>query len=65
MAHWRNAIAHQDFTSEAPIRELGGRTEITLAEVRRFRSNCDQLAKAFDEAVLAHLKTVAGPTAEW
>jgi hypothetical protein len=65
MGHWRNAIAHQDFTSSTHVRELGGRTEITLAEVRAFRSNCTYLARDFDAVVLVHIKAVAGPTAGW
>ena len=65
MGHWRNAIAHQDFTSVTHVRELGGRTEITLSEVRAFRSNCSNLARDFDAVVLAHIKAVAGPNAAW
>lgn len=65
MGHWRNAIAHQDFTSPTHAHELGGRTEITLAEVRAFRWNCRCLARDFDAVVLAHIKSVAGPTAGW
>jgi len=34
---WRNAIAHQDFDPAA----LGGRTELRMAEVRRWRSTCN------------------------
>jgi hypothetical protein len=63
MQYWRNAIAHQDFAGNA--RHLGGRTEITLADVRRFRSACEALARAFDRAVLSHIKTVAGAARGW
>lgn len=65
MGHWRNAIAHQDFTSATHVHELGGRTEITLPEVRAFRSVCGGLARDFDAVVLAHIKTVAGQNAGW
>jgi hypothetical protein len=63
MGHWRNAIAHQDFAGNA--RHLGSRTEITLHDVRQFRSACSGLALAFDSAVLAHIKAVAGATSGW
>jgi hypothetical protein len=63
MGHWRNAIAHQDFAGNA--RHLGGRTEIALADVRRFRSTCGALALGFDSAVLSHIKAVAGATRGW
>ncbi len=63
MGHWRNAIAHQDFAGNA--RHLGGRTEITLADVRQFRRTCEALALGFDRAVLSHIKTVAGATSGW
>lgn len=65
MGHWRNAIAHQDFTSAAHVHELGGRTEITLPEGRAFRSNCSNLARDFDTVVLAHIKAVVGQNAGW
>ena len=58
MGHWRNAIAHQDFDGNE--RHLGGRTEITVADVRRFRGACGALALWFDRAVLAHIKAIAG-----
>ncbi|MEO7732432.1 MAG: HEPN domain-containing protein [Kofleriaceae bacterium] len=63
MGHWRNAIAHQDFAGQAT--RLGGRTEITLQDVRRFRGVCNGLARGFDSAVLAHIKAIAGPTSGW
>jgi hypothetical protein len=65
MGHWRNAIAHQDFTSAIHVQELGGRTEIKLQEVRAFRRVCSDLARDFDAVVLAYIKTVAGPHAGW
>lgn len=65
LGHWRNAIAHQDFTSATHIQELGWRTEITLQQVRAFRSNCSSLARDFDAVVLVHIKAVAGLHAGW
>lgn len=63
MGYWRNAIAHQDFVGNA--RHLSGRTEIAVADVRRFRSACGALASSFDRAVLLHIKAVAGPASGW
>ena len=63
MGYWRNAIAHQDFAGNA--RHLAGRAEITLADVRQFRSTCEALALGFDRVVLAHIKTVAGRASGW
>lgn len=65
MTFWRNAIAHRDFTSTTHAHELGGRTEITLQEVRAFRSNCDRLARYFDAAVLDYVKKIVGSNAGW
>ena len=53
---WRNAIAHQDFTKPA----CGGRTVVTLAEVRRWRGACSGLARAFDGFVGRHLHLTSG-----
>jgi hypothetical protein len=63
MGHWRNAIAHQDFEGNA--QHLNGQTAISLADVRLFRSTCRGLAPYFDQAVLAHIKAVAGTTSGW
>jgi hypothetical protein len=63
MGTWRNAIAHQDFGRHATA--LHHRTALTLREVRGFRRGCDRLAVTLDHVVLAHLKTVIGPTATW
>ncbi|TMQ25168.1 MAG: hypothetical protein E6J90_06465 [Deltaproteobacteria bacterium] len=65
MTPWRNAIAHQDFTSATHAQELGGRTEIKLHEVRAFRGTCSHLARDFDAVVLAYIRAVAGPLAGW
>lgn len=53
---WRNAIAHQSFD---PV-QLSGRTELQIAEVRRWRSNCNALAEQFDSATARHLTTILG-----
>lgn len=53
---WRNAIAHQDFDPAA----LGGRSELGLSEVRRWRKACEALAEQFDRAIAAHLATIIG-----
>ena len=60
MNRWRNAIAHQDFTSP----HLGGRTKVRLEDVRRWRANCEALAVAFDRVVRLHLIGLLG-TAPW
>jgi hypothetical protein len=65
MGQWRNAIAHRDFGSPAHHRELGGRSEVTLKEVRAFRANCGGLARDFDAVVGAHIKDVAGRETGW
>jgi hypothetical protein len=47
---WRNAIAHQDFTSKrlTPAR-------LTLKEIRKWRTSCERLAEAFDNVMQHHL----------
>jgi HEPN superfamily RiboL-PSP-like protein len=57
---WRNAIAHQDFDPN----RLGGRTQLRLAEVRRWRNICNALARDFDKIVSQHLATIVG-AAPW
>ena len=52
---WRNAIAHQDFTS--PL--LGSGT-LRLSAVRRWRRACDGLAGDMDLVVAGHLRTILG-----
>jgi hypothetical protein len=54
--NWRNAIAHQSFD---PAR-LGGITMLRLGHVRRYRIACNRLARAFDEVMHRHLKTLTG-----
>ena len=53
---WRNAIAHQDFTSPG----LGGRSALRLQEVRQWRSACGSLAVEFDLVIADHLATILG-----
>jgi hypothetical protein len=57
---WRNAIAHQDFSTLS----LAGRTELRLAEVRHWRAGCNALAQEFDAVVGHHLATIHG-VAPW
>ncbi len=63
MARWRNAIAHQDFVSQAQA--LAHRTEVTLSEVRTFRRACNELARHFDRAVVTFIKAIVGPKGGW
>jgi hypothetical protein len=49
---WRNAIAHQDLDPA----KLGGSVVLRLQSVRQWRSDCDRLAYAFDEAMRRHLQ---------
>ena len=53
--NWRNAITHQDF---APA--LLGATVLRVQRVRGWRSDCDQLAIAFDEVMRSYLQTING-----
>ncbi len=48
---WRNAIAHQDFTSP----NLNGIINLRIAKVREWRATCDRLAQAMDEVLRMHL----------
>ncbi len=51
LTDWRNAIAHQDF-SPAWVAQSGS---LGLERVDRWRSACDQLARAFDGVLEKHL----------
>jgi hypothetical protein len=53
---WRNAIAHQDFTSV----KLSGITNLRLVQVQQWRRSCGQLARAMDEVMRQHLHTLTG-----
>jgi hypothetical protein len=61
LSEWRNAIAHQDF-SAAMVR--AGRPALALAQVRVWRQACNGLARAFDEVLRDHLRTLTG-SAPW
>ena len=52
---WRNAIAHHDFATK-----LGGRANLRLQEIRRFRSGCNALATDFDRVMAKYLAGVTG-----
>src|SRR6266542_4444540 len=49
---WRNAIAHQDFTSPT----LGGTINLRLVQVRQWRSSCSGLARTIDEVLRRHMQ---------
>ena len=53
---WRNAIAHQDFTSP----RLGGIIILHLRQVERWRAACSRLARAIDEVLGRHLNDLTG-----
>ena len=53
---WRNAIVHQDFTST----KLGGIMTLRLVTVRRWRNICLRLARAMDDMMHIHLRTLTG-----
>ncbi len=57
---WRNAIAHQDFTSSGDLDLGAGRVDLRLADVNAWRAACDQLATTMDAAVAAWLAGLAG-----
>jgi hypothetical protein len=56
MNQWRNAVAHQDFSH----RDLAGRTELRLAEVRMWRVACEQLAVDFVRVMYDYLRAGTG-----
>ena len=57
---WRNAIAHQDFSSPS----LLGRNQVQIREIRRWRRVCGALAVDFERVMYDHLLTVTG-TRPW
>ncbi|MSP55958.1 MAG: hypothetical protein EXR69_10200 [Myxococcales bacterium] len=57
---WRNAIAHQDFTSPTDLDLGAGRVDLRLADVDAWRAACAQLAATMDAAVGAWLAGLAG-----
>jgi len=54
----RNAIAHQSFAPHL------GQSQLKMSDVRRWRTSCDHLARAFDLVVHKHLHTITG-SAPW
>ena len=57
---WRNAIAHQDFTSPSDLDLGAGRVELRLADVDAWREACDRLATTMEAVVGARLAGLAG-----
>ena len=57
---WRNAIAHQDFTSP----NLGGTINLRLVQVRQWRRSCGRLSRTIDTVLRHHLQTLTG-TSPW
>jgi hypothetical protein len=57
---WRNAIAHQDFTSP----KLPGSKNLLLGKVKAWRRAINRLASDFDEVMRARLESLLG-TSPW
>ena len=57
---WRNAVAHQDFSSAS----LQGRKQVRLTEVRQWRQVCESLAVDFERVMYDHLLSATG-TRPW
>jgi hypothetical protein len=55
---WRNAIEHQNFDEVSP----GVDPNLSLQQVRRWRSACGRLARSFDEVMRAYLQSLTGVT---
>jgi len=53
---WRNAIAHHDYDPA----ELGGTTDLSITQVRDWRTDCDAFATAFDAVTRTHLHATTG-----
>jgi hypothetical protein len=53
---WRDAIVHQSFEPA----EFGNRPMLGLAEGRRWRADCGQLARSFDEVMRTYLQSLTG-----
>ncbi len=54
LTQWRNAIAHQDFSS------IGGGTSLHLSKVRSWRTACSGLAVSMDVVVADHVLRMVG-----
>jgi hypothetical protein len=57
---WRNAVAHQDFSSAS----LQGRKHVRLTEVLQWRQVCESLAVDFERVMYDHLLSATG-TRPW
>ena len=57
---WRNAIAHQDFSSRDFTGEFLGRATLGLNEVKRWRAACRRLARRMDAVVGEQLSRLFG-----
>ena len=57
---WRNAIVHQSLDPT----KLGGTATLRLAEVRRWRKDCEHLARSFDAVMGRHVQSLIG-TLPW
>ena len=57
---WRNAVAHQDFSSAS----LQGRKQVRLTEIRQWRQVCESLAVDFERVMYDHLLSATG-TRPW
>jgi hypothetical protein len=55
---WRNAIAHQSFDEASG----GEEPNLTLQEVRGWRSVCGRLARSFDAVMREYLESLTGVT---
>jgi hypothetical protein len=53
---WRNAIAHQDFTSA----KLSGIMNLRLAKLTQWRASCRHLGTGHDEVMRRHLQNLTG-----
>jgi hypothetical protein len=53
---WRNAIAHQNFDEVSP----GAEPNLSLQQVRRWRSACGRLARSFYEVMRVYLHSLTG-----
>jgi hypothetical protein len=53
---WRNAVAHSDYD---PAR-LGGRINLSIAQVRRWRAACTRCARLLDRVVADHIASLIG-----
>ena len=57
---WRNAVVHQDFNLKPNQADQTTGTRPNLLWVRRWRKNCEALAKFFDAATRDYVGRVVG-----